>query len=341
MKALIVEAAERYSVVEVPDPVPAADEAVVRVMAAGICGTDIGIIRGTNPLAAYPLVPGHECVGVVESAPTSSAVRPGEWVTIYPSIGCGTCPACRAGRINHCPTFRLSGLSEPRGVFADKIAVRVAQLLPVPDKLRNENGAVVEPTAVGVHVVRRAGPLSGQKTVVIGSGVIGLLVAQVARAGGAAEVVLVDRLESRQAMAGRLGFDRFIRSSGEGLANSVQDLTGGAVHAVFDTVCSDTTIGAAIDLLLPGGRLVTVASPHGADHRLAVPYAKVYRRELSLIASRNYVPDDFVEAMRLIAAGQVDAAAMVTAAYPLAEFGRAYADLTSHPEVHLKVLLRP
>jgi threonine dehydrogenase-like Zn-dependent dehydrogenase len=169
--------------------------------------------------------------------------------------------------------------------------------------------------------------------------VVGTLVAQVARAYGAREITLIDRLESRRAMLARLGFERFVLANGAPLAPQVL-AGGGLVDIVYDTVCSDATIDLGAEVLTPGGRLVLVAVPHG-DAPLAVAYAKIYRRELALIAARNYVPDDFKEAIRLLEADAVDPDPMITGRFPLAEFAAAYADLTGHPERHLKVLLQP
>jgi L-iditol 2-dehydrogenase/L-gulonate 5-dehydrogenase len=339
MKAIVLDAPRRLRVVDRDQPTPGAAEALVRVVAAGICASDVATIRGDNPIAAYPLTPGHECIGVVESAPSGSAMRPGDWVTVYPSVGCGACPACRAGRINHCPTFEVLGISRDGGVFAEKLAVGADQLLPVPDRLGGPAGALIEPTAVGVHVNRRGGTRAGDRVLIIGAGVIGTLVAQVARAAGAADVVLVDRFETRRPVLAALGFDKVLLAGEEPLGERVLAL-GGPVDVVYDTVCGDRTIDTGLDVLAPGGRLVLVAVPHGAA-TLRVAFAKVYKRELSLIAARNYVPDDFREAMRLIADGAVEVAALITASYPLAEFEAAYAELTGNPQAHLKILLRP
>jgi 2-desacetyl-2-hydroxyethyl bacteriochlorophyllide A dehydrogenase len=212
----------------------------------------------------------------------------------------------------------------------------------VPESLAGERGVLVEPAAVAVHVNRRGGTRPGERVLIIGAGVVGTLVAQVARAYGAKDVVLVDRLESRRATLARLGFDKFLPADGNGLplAERVLDLAGGPVDVVCDSVCTDATLETGADALAPGGRLVLIAVPHG-DAPLRVTYAKVYRRELSLIASRNYVPDDFREAIRVLEVGAIDTEAMVTGRYPLAEFAAAYADLTGHPERHLKVVLRP
>src|SRR5690606_22874840 len=95
MKAVVLKAPGRFACVERAAPEPGPGEALVRIVAAGICASDVATIKGENPVAAYPLTPGHECVGIVEAAPANTLVRPGDWVTIYPSVGCGACPACR------------------------------------------------------------------------------------------------------------------------------------------------------------------------------------------------------------------------------------------------------
>ncbi|MDX9862868.1 MAG: alcohol dehydrogenase catalytic domain-containing protein [Rhodospirillales bacterium] len=339
MKAVFVQGPGDLAVVDRDSPSPGAGEAVVRIVAAGICASDVGVFEGFNPIAVYPLTPGHECIGVVETAPEGAAVRPGDRVTVYPSVGCGTCPACLAGRYNHCPTFKVIGISRDGGIFAERVAIPVAQLLPVPDGLGELESALIEPTAVAVHVNRRAAAVLGSRVVVIGTGVIGTLVAQVARAYEASRVVVVDRMESRRSFLADLGFDHFVRADEGPLADGLRAHLE-AADVVFDCVCANGTVDAALDLLAPGGKLVMVASPHG-EHHLDLPFAKVYRRELSLIASRNYVPDDFREAMRLLAEGAVKTEPLVTGVWPLAEFGAAYADLKAHPDRHLKVLLKP
>ena len=339
MKAVHVEGPGSFRVVDRAEPEPAAGEAVLRIVAAGICASDVGVVEGHNPIAAYPLTLGHECVGVVEEAPADTSLRKGDWATVYPSVGCGGCPACRAGRINHCPTFRVLGISHDQGVFAERIAVPAAQLLQVPDGLRGRNGALIEPTAVAVHVNRRAGTVAGQRVVVIGCGVIGTLIAQVARAYGAAEIVAVDRMESRRTLLSNLGFEHFMLADGAPLVERLRE-EGEAADVVFDTVCTAETIDAALESLSPGGRLVLVAAPRGG-HEIPLGYAKVYRRELALIASRNYVPDDFIEAMRLLDSGDVDAAPLITGVWPLDRFPEAYAELLAKPERHAKILLEP
>lgn len=340
MKAVVLDAPEQFACVERAAPRPAADEAAVRMVALGICASDLATIRGDNPIAIYPLTLGHESIGVVESAPDDAPARPGDWVTIFPSIGCGRCPACKARRTNHCPVFKVMGISHPGGLFAERVAVPAQQLIKLPRALQHEEGVLVEPVAVAAHVVRRSGLAGGERVCVIGAGVIGILVAQVARAYGAGPIVLVDRLEERRAMLRGFGFERFVLARNDEPVVQKALASGGAFDLVLDTVSITSTLQQGVEILKPGGRLVMIGVPHG-QVPLALPYPTVYRRELSLIASRNYAPDDFRESIRLMSTGAIDATQMVTARLPLADFAQAYDELVTHPERHLKIMLRP
>jgi 2-desacetyl-2-hydroxyethyl bacteriochlorophyllide A dehydrogenase len=339
MKAVVLEAPGRFACIEREVPAAGPGEALVRIHRAGICASDLATIRGDNPIAVYPLTLGHESIGVVESAPAGAGVAAGDWVTVYPSVGCGDCPACRAGRINHCPTFTVLGISRDGGLFSERVAVGAGQLLPLPPALHGERGALVEPAAVAVHVNRRGATRAGERVLIVGAGVIGILTAQVARAYGAGGIVLIDRLASRRAVLEQLGFEQFLHADGAALHEKVL-AAAGPLDVVYDTVCNEATLALGAAVLSPGGRLVLVAVPHGTAP-LGIPFAQIYRRELALIASRNYVPDDFREAIRLLETGAIATAPMITATYPLAEFATAHAALTRHPERHLKVLLRP
>lgn len=335
MKAVVLEAPGRFACIERETPAAGPGEALLSIDLAGICATDLATIRGDNPIAVYPLTLGHESIAVVESAPPGAGVAAGDWVTVYPSVGCGACAACRAGRTNHCPTFTVLGINRAGGLFSERVAVATDQLLPLPSALHGEQGALVEPTAVAVHVNRRGATRAGERVLVIGAGVIGILTAQVARAYGATDIVLTDRFATRRPVLEQLGLGGYLAAD-----EATPDRIGGPLDVVYDTVCSETTLALGAATLAPGGRLVLVAVPHGSEP-VGMPFAQIYRRELALIASRNYVPDDFREAIRLLAAGAVVTAPMITATYPLSEFATAHAELTSHPERHLKVLLRP
>jgi L-iditol 2-dehydrogenase/L-gulonate 5-dehydrogenase len=339
MLAMMLDRPEEYRILEVPAPEPGAGQALIKIARAGICATDLATIHGTSPIATYPLIPGHECAGEIVSAPEDSGYGPGDRVTIFPSVGCGECPACRDGRTNHCPTFKVQGVSLPGGCFAEYLTANVEQLVRLPDRVYERFGVLVEPLAVGTHINRRGGTSRGETVLVIGTGTIGLASALVARAKGAARVLLVDRFESRRQVAAGFGFADFSTDSGEALGAWVEKCVG-SVDLVLDNVTNDQTVAVAARVLRPGGRCVFVGMPHG-ECSVSLPHPIIYRKELSFIVSRNYVKDDFFETVALLDAEAFDPSPMITATYPLARMAEALKTLHDSPEKHIKILVEP
>lgn len=339
MKALLLEAPHRYSIVDRPDPRASSGNAVVRVHRTGVCATDVATIEGHSTVAVYPITPGHEFVGTIEEVDPTSGYRIGEWVTIYPTQGCGNCPACISDRPNHCQSFSVFGVHRDGGSFAERIVVPVRQLLPVPLSLQNEKGALVEPLAVGVHANRRAETKAGMRVAVIGAGTVGTLVGQVARALKATTVVFADRMRQREQLCRALGFESFVHAGDGSLEDDFKSFAT-EYDVVFDNACTRDTIRAAIRCLRPDGKLVLLGFPHDRSD-IPLAYADAYKSEVSITLSRNYARQDFVDAIALLEAGAIDAARMITGTWPLAEFDAAYAELRAHPERHVKILLEP
>jgi 2-desacetyl-2-hydroxyethyl bacteriochlorophyllide A dehydrogenase len=340
VKAVSLPQPKTIHLIETPDPTPGHGEVVIRIFAAGVCANDVALIAGNNSIGKFPIIPGHECIGMIESIGPNVNLEPGTWVTVYPSVGCGTCCACKEGRINHCPTFRVLGIDLDSGCFAEKMLVRADQLLCVPKSLRHAHGALIEPTAVAVHVNNRGQTKPGSRVIVIGAGVIGLLTALVARAMGATRVALVDRLEQRREVCAQLGFEEFFCSPDFLEPDALVKNWGSEFDLIYDTVCSKATVNAGINSLLPGGTLVLVATPK-AQTSLEVDFPLLYRRELSLVVSRNYVPQDFTDAMDLLETEQINLEPLVTAHYSLEQFSDAIHALQTQPEKHIKILIQP
>lgn len=315
---------------------PGEGEVLVALDSAGICGGDLSHLRGRNAVAAYPTVLGHECAGRVSRVGPGTSLTVGQPVMVYPTTGCGRCRACRDGRINNCPSIRVFGLSDPRGCFSEEFVVPETQCVPVSDSVLDRFGALVEPLAVGVHVVRRGGASEGDTALVIGTGAIGLATTLVARSQGV-RVFGVDRYTEREQPALACAMSDFTTDSGAALEGWLRDRTD-AVDLVYDTVCTDESSRLALRVLAPGGRYVAIASAK-PGHELTLDYSTLYARELSVVACRNYVRQDFVEAAELLESGKVDASPLHTATFPLDEFGRAVEELESNGSKHVKVLL--
>ncbi|MQA87954.1 MAG: alcohol dehydrogenase catalytic domain-containing protein [Streptosporangiales bacterium] len=343
VKRVLVSGPEDFAVEEVPDPRPAPGEVLLRLVSAGICGTDLALLRGQNAVARYPVVLGHECVAQVVSVPEgpdpdAAGLRAGEHVVVFPTISCGSCRACREGRDNQCPTMRVMGLSDPNGCFTELLTVAPSQCVPIPSEVARTYGALVEPMAVASHLVGRSAIGTQDDVAVIGSGMIGLATGLAARARGVGRLLAVDRFPSREPVARRLGFDDFTAAGGGALASWIAER--GGVDVVFDTVMTAETTTVAIDALRPGGRYVAVASAKPGA-RLMVRYDDFYRKELTVVGCRNYTREDFRAAADLLARGLVDPRPLVTANLELGRFGEAMTALAERPDRHLKVLLHP
>lgn len=337
MRQVRVIAPERIEVAEVPDPEPGPDTVLLELHSAGICGGDLSLVRGTNAIARYPTIPGHECVARVLAAPAGSGLAEGGHVVVYPTLSCGRCRACASRRTNQCAQMTVLGLSAPGGCFADRFVVGVDQCVPLPDRIGPDHGALIEPVAVGCHIVARGDVQDGDTALVIGSGTIGMATAMVARARGVGRVLFADLHPSRAEVLKRLGFGDFTISSGDALIAWVTDRAG-RVDLVYDTVTTTETAGVAAEVLAGGGRYVAIAAAK-PGHRFDLPYERFYARELAMITCRNYVRADFRAAVDLIAEGRIDPRPLRTGVYGLPDAEEAFAALTERPADHLKILL--
>jgi 2-desacetyl-2-hydroxyethyl bacteriochlorophyllide A dehydrogenase len=327
----------QVEVVDIPAPDPGGARVLLELHSAGICGGDISLVRGTNAIARYPTVPGHECVARVVSAPAHTGLAEGAHVVVYPTLSCRRCRACADGRTNQCADIAVLGLSSPDGCFADRFVVDADQCVPLPDGIGPEHGALVEPVAVGCHVVGRGTVREGDTALVIGSGTIGMATAMVARAMGVSRVLFADLHPSRGEVLERLGFRDFTTASGDELVAWVTDRAG-HVDLIYDTVTQSRTAGVAAEVLRGGGRYVAIGAAK-PGHRLDLPYERFYARELAMIACRNYSREDFRAAVTLIAAGRVDPRPLRTGVYGLPQVREAFTALTERPADHLKILM--
>src|ERR1017187_519604 len=198
MRAVVWQRPGQLKVTEVPDPAPGHGELIIQVGACGICGTDVHIADGNFPPTPYPIIPGHEFSGRVMALGHSvpGGWREGERVAVDPSLFCGYCPACRAGRGNLCANWNAIG-DTVDGAFAEYVAVPAANAYRIPDNVDDSQGALIEPLSCAVHGLRRIGPVLGQDVLLMGAGTMGLLLLQLLARAGARSLTVVDRKASR------------------------------------------------------------------------------------------------------------------------------------------------
>ena len=313
MRAAVVDRPGSVRTGEVPDPTPAAGQAVIEVGACGICGTDLHIADGHFPPTPYPIVPGHEFSGsVVALGPeVHTGLRVGDRVAVDPSLFCGYCGPCRAGRGNLCANWGATG-DTVDGAFAEYVAVPASNCYRMPEGMSWQQGAMVEPLSCAVHGVRRLGVEPGESMLVVGAGPMGILLMQLlVRAG--AEVTVVDRNPSRLPLADKLGAAR--------TATSVADLDGALFHAAADVTGAAPAMEEAFETLHRGGRfLVFGVAP--AEARVALSPFRIYNDEITVIGSMA-VLHSFGQALDLLASGAVHADPLVSHGLPLEQFAQA------------------
>ena len=321
MRAALYTGNSTIQVQERPPLPPGSGEVQIDVAYTGICGTDLHVLHGgMDGRVRIPQPLGHEMSGRIAAVgPGVTGLAVGTPVTVMPLRWCGACPACLAGHHHICHRLDFIGI-DSAGAMQQQWTVPAEVVVPLPADLPLTHAALVEPTAVAVHDVRRAGLETGDKAVVIGGGPIGVLIALVARSVGA-EVIGVEVDARRRAIAGELGI-RTLDPAGDDLTGEVEAWTGGAGAAVvFEVSGSAAGITTAVELLAVRGRLIVV----GLHNRpREIDLFRFFWRELSLVGARVYQRDDFDTAIDLLRAGKVGADTLITHVEPLADAAAAF-----------------
>lgn len=316
---------------------PAAGEVQVRVAYTGLCGTDLHIVHGSmDGRVTRPLVFGHEASG--EIAAVGEGVEGwavGDPVTVMPLDWDGTCPACRAGHTHICQNLDFIGIDSP-GSLQERWNVPARALVRLPAGLRLDHAALVEPVAVAVHDVRRAELRPGDKTVVIGGGPIGVLIASVAQDLGA-EVVVIELDPARRAQIGDLGIRTLDPRETDQVA-WVEDWTDGAgADVVFEVSGAAVAVLGSTALAKVRGTVVVVAI-HPTPREIDLQ--RMFWRELRLLGARVYEAQDFATAVELVARGVIPADLLITRIVPLRQTAEAFEDLEAGRAMKILVDVR-
>ena len=312
MKAIQLEKPGSFRVIDIDEPsAPGPGEAVVRVHQVGICGTDLGGYLGKMPFFSYPRIPGHELgVEVVSVGDGVTNVRPGDRCSVEPYLNCQRCHACGRGHTNCCHHNQTLGVHCDGGLR--RYYTVPARKLHGGASLDFEQLALVETLAIGSHAVFRAALKPGETVLVIGAGPIGLSVIEFAKLSGARTVVM-DMNEQRLAFVRDvMGVTDTVLTRGDGSEfTAVEKLTdGNGAEVVIDATGSNKSMSQALGLCAFAGRLVYVGITQ-AD--LSFPHAPIlHRRELSILGSRNALPEDFRSIIGHIEARRIDTRPWIT-----------------------------
>ena len=336
MNAAIYRGNKQFSVEQKPVAMPGAGEVAVRIAYCGICGTDMHVYHGhMDARVGFERVIGHEMSGTVEAVGTDvDGFVPGQPVVVRPLDHCGDCPACEAGHQHVCHNLKFLGL-DTDGAMQEIWVVPAHTLHRLPNDIRMDHAALIEPVAVACHDVRLSRLTAGEDVLVIGGGPIGVLVAMVARDAGG-NVVISEVNPSRLAIAEKLGFAT-INPKQTDLAEAINARTKDkGADVVFEVSGTQAGVDAMTACTATKGRIVMVAI-HA--QKPEIDMFRFFWRELELIGVRVYEKEDYEKAILMITSGGVDADTVITDISPLSDIQSAFEELDASPTA-LKSLIK-
>jgi|LSQX01.1.fsa_nt_gb L-iditol 2-dehydrogenase len=318
---------------EVEIPEPKTDEALIRVVLAGICGSDIHAYYGKHPFISCPIVPGHEFVGIVEKVGDGSTELLEQRVTVLPSLVCGECYNCRTGHFNICENLKVIGCQAP-GAFAEYVVVPKDKIFPLPNDISWKKGVLVEPLAVAVHAVRRVAQIAGKTVLVLGAGTIGLMTILTLKAYGAGKIIVSDFNDQRLDLAKEMGADLVVNPNKEDLQGIVKNNTE-LLDVTFECVGVQSTINSAIEFTRKGGDVIVLGV---YEDDVVVKMGLVQDKEINMLGSLMYTKEDYFEAIRLIGS-QSEITKMITHSYGIQEIDKAFRKIENSPQDTVKVVI--
>ncbi len=330
----------RLELVERPIPEPGPGEVLIEVGACAICGSDFHLIDGHVKRARYPVVPGHELMGVVIALGSGvQNVRVGERVCIENHVSCGECRFCRMGRVNLCDDSRSIGMNVDGG-YSQHVVAPAKCALPLPDALDDATAAVIQTLGTGYHVVmNRARLEAGESVAIVGMGPVGLCALAAAKYAKA-RVIAIDPAADRLEAAREMGADETIDAAGEDVVSSVRERTGGhGADAVLEVVggAQGETMKQALEMARKGGRIVVVGV---FSQDVPLPLERLQHLEKEIIGSRGH-PDTFETCIRLAARGEMNVKPMISHQIPLRMVERGIEMMRQRKDGAIKVVLIP
>ncbi len=336
MKAAVFQGIGKPLVIEErPQPSPGPGEVLIKVGRAGICGSDLHMTSEPGTPIAAGTVIGHELAGeIVALGQGVTRLRIGDRIAPMPFVGCGHCPACDDGRPHHCPQARIDVVTG----FSQFSRVGAGDCIVLPPELSDEDGALIEPLAVGLQGVRKAGMRIGCRALVLGAGPIGLACAFWARRLGASRVALMAHSRRRERFARALGATHFIaQSEMADPAKAINDALDGQPDVVFEAVGQPGAIGNAMELVAPRGTIIGLGFATGPD---SFSSAVAIMKEVRLLFSVVYEKRDFLYTADIMAAGERAPRAMITDTVSLAAMPEKFESLRGHT-ADCKVMVAP
>ena len=343
MKALVLEKYKELVYKDVPDPVIKTNEVLVRVMACGICGSDVHGLDGSTGRRIPPIIMGHEASGVIiKIGEDVIGWKSGDRVTfdstVYPLNDWFTLE----GMYNLSDNREVLGVSPGNykrdGGFAEFIAIPQHILYKIPEKVSFEQAAMVEAVAVALHSINISGIRTGDNCVVVGGGMIGIFILKLLKISGASKIILIDVNPKRLELAAKSGADHVFNSAAENLEEKIVELTNNrGADISFEAVGKSESVNIAIDVLRKGGKTVLVGN---VSPKVDFPLQKVVTRELKVLGSCA-IRGEYEVVLNLLEKGKISVDDQISAIAPLSE-GAFWFDKLYRNEDNLnKIILIP
>jgi len=329
MKAIKISQPNSALLVDIPLPRLQDDEILIKVMASGICGTDIHIYRG-DYMGGYPVIPGHEFSGVIEAVGDQvTRFQPGDRVAVEPNIPCDNCITCLNNRQNFCHNWIAIGVTRPGGM---------AQYTTAPEKavfdigeIPFEQGAFMEPLSCVLHGVSRLQPEIASRIAIFGAGPIGILLLQVLRLQGAAEVTVVDKNPNRVEFA--------LKSGADGIATNLDDLERSYFDCVIDATGAIPVMNRTIEYVRQGGKILLFGVPPSGEN-LSLNAFTIFQKGLTVLSSFTSLRNSY-QALHLLKQNRISLEGLISHKLSLSDFITGIETIEKGEEDVKKVMILP
>ncbi len=339
MKCVAIKEEKLFEIKEIAEPKKEKGKVLIDVKKTGICGSDIHYWEAGGPRG---LVMGHEYCGIVTDPGNRKDLRVGDRVTALPISPCGKCPACLSGNVQYCAdtwTY-ATGLSlDNPGGFAPKMAIRSDMVMKVPRNIKDNEVALVEPVAVGLHAVNLANIKIGQKVLVIGGGIIGLVSAMFAKKNGASCVVVSEANPARGRKAVRLGVaDEWVDARKGDTVQKMMEKTNGGFDVVIECCGNSPAVSSSLMMVRNGGTVVLVGV---SLNPVTIPLVVGVMHELDIKGAIAYTKEEFQTVIDMISNKEIEVSKFVDKIVPLSKVQASFEELTSGKTDIIKILVDP
>jgi threonine dehydrogenase-like Zn-dependent dehydrogenase len=339
MRAALIQKPMSMVFTNVEEPqITKANELKIKVKVTGICGSEIHAYHGIHPYRKPPVVSGHEFAGeVVEIGSNVTKYRIGDRVTVEPQYGCGECLYCRNGHYNVCRNKVVLGSNKWSGSFGEYVIAPEEAVIPLPDNITYEHGSLIEPLAVGLHIVRKSKLEIGQTVAIIGAGTIGLSILISAKMAGVQNIIVSDIVENNLQVAKQLGATYGINSTREETVEMYNHYsTNTGIDVVFVAVDAISAFQTALDIVSPRGTIGILAPPRNAR---GCDMNNITAKELCIVGSYMYIHREFEMICKKIADRTIDVTPLISKIMPIEAAAQAMEIADKKSENIIKILM--